>query len=210
VDRNLNQIHTGVDNDGLGALKEPETYTAGRVYRPKYVTQYGYGTEYDGMNAQCAAASMVVARNTSGLTKLTPPMLRGYANVSRRMVDLHDVYLGLQSNGINDVYYGSGLSVQRIEELVNEGRGVAVSGDYVRIISYRNSAGYGPFGTVAGTGSALYINEQRADGMFLVYDPSIRDGTKNYLRVGWYPRSVIKLYMASGNDALWTRRTPIA
>lgn len=210
VDRNLNQIHTGVNNDGLGALKEPETYTAGRVYRPKYVTQFGHGTQYDGMNAQCAAASMVVARTTSGLTRLSPPVLRGYANVSRNMVTLGDLYAGLLEESIDDVYYGSGLSIQRIEDYVNEGRGIAVSGDYQKIMTYRYNAGFDLVGWVAATGSALYINEQRADGMFLVYDPSIRDGSKTMLRVGWYPRAVIKSYIDSGNDALWTRRTPIS
>lgn len=177
------------------------------VYRPRFRSQFGWGTRYDDQNCTMAAGAMLLDRQTLGRIQTTPPTLRRLSGVGETpdgtsMTDLaYAVQRGYQIEIKNP---GPFETFESFESKVRAGRGAVIAGD-CSIVRGKSRCPAG-----LSRNHALYVNEvSEASGRFLVMDPADRDESEG---VFWLDRAQLKRY--AGNwaapgmiNAAYSRRT---
>lgn len=199
---------------GLTPLRQPSHYSGNRVYRPRFVSQLGWGYWDDGINCVLAASAVAVDRHSLGTVRAkSPHEMRIWLQDFSGGITLNQVHYMLEHLYGFDVYSPGEIKFELFEMLINEGRGAVCHGDsralplfYQARSEYTGERWAGPH--------ALYVNEQRSDGYFYVYDPAFRPNSKYHVSPGWYPREAIKAYLSYPSDvaygyaaAVYTRKT---
>jgi len=181
-----------------GTDTPPGGYGGGPVYRPRHVRQLGWGSSLDGENCTMASACIALDRHTEGAKTCTPPRMRSLQDDQTGGTDLNDAAVAW-SRGFSetlDVHWGTSWSA--FVSMINGGRGGILQGTYSRITAQYSSQ------TSFDGGHAMYINEFRADGYALVYDP-LASAPK------WMPASMLQSYAEAfgggGCNVAYTRVT---
>ena len=148
-----------------GTDTPPGGYGGGPVYRPRHVRQLGWGTPLDGSNCTMASACIALDRHTMGVETSTPPHMRSLQDDQTGGTDLNDAAVAWVRGWGEylDVHYGDSWS--SFVSMVNSGRGAILQGKYSRITNQ-----YSAQPSFDGS-HAMYVNEFRANGYALVYDP---------------------------------------
>ena len=148
-----------------GTDAPPGGYGGGPVYRPRHVRQLGWGTALDGSNCTMASACIALDRHTMGVETSTPPHMRSLQDDQTGGTDLNDAAVAWVRGWSEylDVHYGDSWST--FVSMVNSGRGAILQGQYSRIANQ-----YSAQPSFDGS-HAMYVNEFKADGYALVYDP---------------------------------------
>lgn len=180
----------GVDNND----SDEGGPVGGAVLRPRFVSAFGWQSEFDGANVPFAQICHFIERTTQGTRLVTPPQVRSSSGISHLgQISLANIRDILNIQGVGYWFPGT-VSFETLKSGINEGRGAILVGDPVAMGAFAPFTGLGTFDGP----HALYINEIRNDGWMLVYDSAMRlpdDG------VFYVPESIIKDYAASGaND----------
>lgn len=184
----------------------------GREYRPSYVSQFGWGSEYDSKNAAAAAGSMLLDRQTLGTVIKSPPEIRAASGNTSSPLTLANVSTAMAALSSPAMLLGP-VSWSRFIDYVAADRAAIIIGDVSVLRNYglhpRSETGAIPF-----TGqSCLLINEVRYDLYCYTYDPSFIYGSTYGVTPAWYPPEVIRAYAATATgsqdsiSALYTIRT---
>jgi hypothetical protein len=153
---------------------ETPTVSAGDVYRPAPVQQYGWGSALDGYNCSMAASVMALDRHTlgansvfSGTPRSTPPMHRSFQSDQSGGASVFDI-ADAWDNGWNQTFFDPGyLSWATFVARIESGRGAVLSGLYGALPASKRFSAFTQ-------GHALYINERLANGNFWGCDPLFR------------------------------------
>ncbi len=155
----------------------------GPVYRPAFVSQFGWGSTYDGVNCTAAAGCMALDRHTRGVKTTNPPVLRSYQTDTVGGIDLNDVDTAFHV-GFDENLEVATTSWATFAAEVDSGRGAILQGIYGELGSYSLQTSFtGPH--------AMYVNERREDGDWLVSDPI---GTSPDEGTQWIPDAVLRDY----------------
>lgn len=205
-----------VPPDGTGHYQDVPN---GRYYRPRFRSQLGWGTRWDGYNCTPASCCHFIDRSTLGAKQPTPPQV----NSAMQSIG---VWRGTNGASINDaaavirsVYnqYVLNPGIVGFQTFINtlaEGRGAMMTGNSTALVKYNLHARSEYTGTPFLGFHSLYANEVRSDGKFFVYDPAFRVNSRYNITPGWYPEAAIRDYAAyrSGSTnriwAIYTRKTP--
>jgi hypothetical protein len=198
---------TDPPQDSLGG-PPVEGYSGGQVYRPRPISQFGWGTALDGNNCVFASSAMCLMRHTlgalsptSGSPTNTPPHHRTYSGDTSGGATTgaakHAWNVGWNQNMLDTGW----VSWQVFVNAINAGRGAIVLGHYPAMPSPYN------FSPSYDAGHAIYINEQFSDGSFWGVDP-IRQ------RALRYPEHVLRHYVEAFTDghhvdAAFSQETPL-
>jgi len=164
-----------------GTDEPPGGYDGWPVYRPRHVRQLGWGTILDGSNCTMASACIALDRQTKGDETSTPPHMRALQDDQVGGTDLNDAAVAWMRGWSEylDVHYGASWST--FVSMVNSGRGGILQGTYSRITKpYSSQLSFDG-------GHSMYVNEFRADGWALVYDP-LATGAQ------WMPAAMLRDY----------------
>lgn len=150
----------------------PPEPTSARVFRPRALSQYGWQTQYDGVNSMMAAGAMALQRHTlgnysdiSGTPKATPPNIRTQAGLTLMLEGSFADVAHAWSVGWSQTLYQPGIQTfESFMELVRAGRGALLNGFESSLPTAYQAKPYSGMHTV-------YVNEVLSDGSFLVYDP---------------------------------------
>jgi hypothetical protein len=157
--------------------------TAG-IYRPKLLRELGWGTRLDGSNCTMASAAMALDRHTEGAKTATPPEMRACQDDQVGGTDLNDAAVAWSRCYSETLDVDSGISWSTFRSKLNAGRGAILQGMYSKI---SNTFSCQPS---FNGGHAMYVNEQRSDGDYLVYDPLCYSPR-------WIPESMLRDYAES-------------
>lgn len=191
--------------------------TGGRVYRPQFVSQLGWGYIDDGINCMAASGCMAVDRQTTGGINDIPHLLRAATDPLdfTEGLRLDQVQQAIHDRWGETLFLAGVIPYELFVRYINEGRGACVVGDSTAFIpwnlearsEYTSEIFVGPHG--------IYINEQRENGDYFCYDPAFRPNSKWGISPGWYPEAAIRAYLAGSSGSvdraycLFTRRTTI-
>jgi hypothetical protein len=203
------------DTDDPGHVADVEN---GRIYRPQFQSQFGYGNVLDGWNSSAAAAAMMMDRQTHGFRLVNPVQFRNASGYSESFTSLT---LSQIADTFEDVYEEAILnpgpvSWQAFKSYINSQRGAMITGSASALLPYglhpRNEYDGTPFSGP----HALYINEiRKEDGYLFCYDPAFRRNSKYGITPGWYPPEAIRAYAAYATGstdqvyAIYTQKTPL-
>ena len=170
------------------------------VYRPRIQHQLADpcyirrpdGTLYRsaGDNCTCFAGAMAADRHTMGRTVPSGCAVRRRTHDTAGGTNLGQVAYALSAGWavVLDIRYR--VRWTDVFRLIDEGRGAIIQGQYwvIRDSPFRGSE------TFSG-GHAVYVNEVRDDGRFLVYDP-LADGRRAGLADGpdWWPGTLLRKF----------------
>lgn len=186
----------------------------GRFYRPRFRSQLGWGTEYDGLNCSAAAACMLLDRATMGRLQETPPEIRAASGDTSGGLSLDQIVNTLGPTYKEAMVNPGPISWEAFLDNVAEGRGAQLTGHSSAFLSYNLHARSEYTGEPFIGFHSIYVNEVRADEYCYVYDPAFRVGSKYGITPGWYPPAAIRDYAAyrTGSPnrvwAIYTVRTP--
>lgn len=208
---------TGGDDAGdLGDYDGTPGSTGNRVYRPAFVSQLGWGYADDGLNCVAASGCMALDRQTMGRSIDEPHLLRAAVNPEDWTggLNIPQIQQALSDRWGQDLLYPGIISFEAFVRYLNEGRGALVIGDSHAFIPWNLEARSEYTGEIFVGPHATFINEQRENGDFYVYDPAFRPHSKYHISPGWYPPEAVAAYLAvtAGTGrayALFTRRTII-
>lgn len=204
----------GSDPRDGGYYTLPENDGSGRVYRPKFVSQLGWGSRLDGKNCVAAAGCMALDRHTLGQKRDTPPALRNATGDSSGGLRLDQIQNAINVRWSEVLVLPGVISYESFRNNINSGRGAIIVGNSAAFVKYGlharsefnpNNIWVGPHG--------IYVNQQRQNGDYYVYDPAFRKNSRYGISPGWYPARAIREYAAGSTGsvdrvyALFTRRT---
>jgi hypothetical protein len=169
-------------------------------YRPKFISQFGWGTRFDDENCCATAAAIMLDRQTEGAKTTTPPHIRSLIDSPNK------------SGGLSQTDAADALKRGWDEKLINplpyepwsqflsmfrEGRGAILFGD----CSYKRGKMNcpGPVGELP-PNHALYCQEDDKDGeRILTYDPADHNAATG---IQWLTYDTLRTYAG-----LWTHQT---
>lgn len=178
------------------------------TYRPKFQSQFGWGSRYDNQNCTMAAGAMLLDRQTLGRIVTNAPHLRELSGVGPTDDGTSNTDLA------RAIERGYGIKIQnpgpyepflQFEDKVRKGRGAVIAGDCESVRGKSRC----PAGLARN--HALYVNEVTDDGRFLVYDPADRMEAEG---VQTLTRAQLRRYAENWTDvpgtcnAAYSRRTP--
>jgi hypothetical protein len=146
-------------------------YASTGTYRPKPVTQYGWGSALDGHNCNMAAGCVALDRHTlgnnsstKGTPRATPPIMRSYQYDQSGGTDLGDLATAW-SNGWQQTLQHGLFSWATFVANIRGNRGAVLHGRYANLPASKR------FSDTFLGGHALFINEELTTGHFLGFDP---------------------------------------
>lgn len=167
------------------------------LYRPKFISQFGWGTRFDDENCCATAAAIMLDRQTEGAKTTTPPHIRSLIDSPSKsgglsMTDAADAWKrGWDERMINPLPYQPWSTFL---SLFREGRGAILFGD----CSYKRGKANcpGPAGELP-PNHALYCQEDDAAGQrILTYDPADHNAATG---IQWLTYATLARY-----GELWT------
>ena len=202
--------------DGTGHYQDVPN---GVYYRPRFRSQLGWGTVWDGYQCTPASCCPFIDRSTLGAKQPTPPQVRSAMASIGVWLGTNGASITGAATVIRSVYnqYVLNPGIVGFQTFINtlaEGRGAMMTGNSTALVKYNLHARSEYTGTPFLGFHSLYANEVRSDGKFFVYDPAFRVNSKYGITPGWYPEAAIRDYAAyrSGSTnriwAIYTRRTP--
>ncbi len=205
---------SGDDGQEHDPPDDPGGNTGGRVYRPRFVSQLGWGNRLDGSNCVAAAGCVGLDRHTLGSKRDTPPGLRSGQSDQTEGLRLDQIQDALENRWGEHFFLAGVISYESFRNYVNSGRGAMLVGDSHAFIPYNLEARseYDASWVFVGK-HGIYINEQRDNGDYYVYDPAFRKNSRYHISPGWYPASAIRAYAAGSTGShdrvycLFTDRT---
>lgn len=182
------------------------------TYRPKFQSQFGWGTRYDSQNCTMAAGAMLLDRQTLGRIVTNAPHLRELSGVGPTDDGTSNTDLARaikKGYGIDILNPGPYEPFLQFEDKVRKGRGAVIAGD-CEIVRGKARC---PAGLAKN--HALYVNEVSDDGVFLIYDPADRTAAEG---VQTLTRAQLRAYAGNWTgkhgappemvNAAYSRRTP--
>lgn len=178
-----------VGNPGAGQTP------GGRIYRPGFVTQLGWGSALDAYNCMAAAGAMLLDRSSLGRYQTTPLVIRANQSDQSGGIGIDDIATALTNGWGMSTYRPGSISFAEFEHHINSGRGAVLQGHSAALVPYNLHARSEYTGQPFTGPHGIYVNEQRADGYFFCYDPAFRPNSKYNITPGWYPRAAIVDYV---------------
>lgn len=168
-------------------------------YRPKFISQFGWGTKWDSENCDATAGAILLDRQTAGRKTATPPQVRALIDSPNKSggLSLTDVQMALKrgwdENIVNPLPYEPWSEFLR---QFRQGRGAILFGDCSYKRGKQNCPG--PAGELP-PNHAIYCQEDDAPSQrILTYDPSDHSSATG---IQWLSYTTLRHYAE-----LWTHQ----